>query len=95
MTGYSQQLHDYILPILEPSVMAQLYYYPIYFILSLKSIFEDSKIGKRQSIEEENNAVAWENLPYFQAQFQSNLNWDLHYNHCETHPPGQVYLSHF
>ena len=43
---------------------------------------------------------------YCQAQFQSiqvqsNLNWDLHYNHCKaTHPipnpphPGQVYLSH-
>ena len=31
---------------------------------------------------------------------KSNLNWDLHYNHSETtqppsHPPGQVYLSHF
>ena len=29
---------------------------------------------------------------------QSNLNWDLHYNHCKSHPPthpGQVYLSHF
>ena len=70
MTGYSQPLLVNILPVFEPSVMVQLYYYPKYLILSLKSIFEDSKIGKRHSIEEENNAVAWENLPYFQAQFQ-------------------------
>ena len=42
-------------------------------------------------------------IPYCQAQFQSsqvqsNLNWDLHYNHCNAtppHQPGQVYLSHF